>query len=243
MTRNLGSQSSSHPARNAANEEMMKLISVNVSKPRDVAYRGKMVRTGIFKEPVKGRVWLRKLGLDGDGHGDPAVHGGIDKAVYAYPIEHYEHWMRELGRDELPFGQFGENFTVKGLLEEEVHIGDVFRIAGAQVQVTQPRVPCFKLGLKMECSTFPKHFLASERSGFYLRVVAEGDVGVDDRIERIKIDSARLSVHEIHHLYYFDNLNRQGIERVLGVPALSDSWRESFEGFLDKCNGIQDERH
>ncbi len=221
----------------------MKLISVNVSKPRDVAYRGKMVRTGIFKERVKGRVWLRKLGLDGDGHGDPAVHGGIDKAVYAYPIEHYEHWMWELGRDELPFGQFGENFTVKGLLEEEVHIGDVFRIAGAQVQVTQPRVPCFKLGLKMECSTFPKHFLASERSGFYLRVVAEGDVGADDRIERIKIDSARLSVHEIHHLYYFDNLNRQGIERVLGVPALSDSWRESFEGFLDKCNGIQDERH
>lgn len=243
MTRDLKSQSSSHPARNAANEEMMKLISVNVSKPRDVAYRGKMVRTGIFKEPVKGRVWLRKLGLDGDGHGDPAVHGGIDKAVYAYPIEHYEHWRRELGRDELPFGQFGENFTVKGLLEEEVHIGDVFQIAGAQVQVTQPRVPCFKLGLKMECSTFPKHFLASERSGFYLRVVAEGDVGVDDRIERIKIDSARLSVHEIHHLYYFDNLNRQGIERVLGVSALSDSWRESFEGFLDKCNGVQDESH
>lgn len=243
MTRYLKSQSSSHPARNAANEEMMKLISVNVSKPRDVAYRGKMVRTGIFKEPVKGRVWLRKLGLDGDGHGDPAVHGGVDKAVYAYPIEHYEHWRRELGRDELPFGQFGENFTVKGLLEEEVHIGDVFQIAGAQVQVTQPRVPCFKLGLKMECSTFPKHFLASERSGFYLRVVAEGDVGADDRIERIKIDSARLSVHEIHHLYYFDNLNRQGIERVLGVSALSDSWRESFEGFLDKCNGVQDESH
>ena len=221
----------------------MKLLSVNVSKPRDVAYHGKMVRTGIFKEPVKERVLLQKLGLDGDGHGDPTVHGGIDKAVYAYPVEHYEHWKRELGRDELPFGQFGENFTVKGMLEEEVHIGDVFQIAGAQVQVTQPRVPCFKLGLKIGCSSFPKHFLASERSGFYLRVVAEGDVGADDRIERIKIDSARLSIKEIHRVYYFDNLNRQGITRVLDVSALSDSWRESFEGFLEKCDSVQDERH
>ncbi len=221
----------------------MKLLSVNVATPRDVAYHGSMVRTAIFKEPVEGRILLRKSGLDGDGHGDPAVHGGIDKAVYAYPIEHYEHWQRELGQNELPFGQFGENFTIKGMLEDEVHIGDVFQIAGAQVQVTQPRVPCFKLGLKMGCSTFPKHFLASERSGFYLRVVAEGHVGADDRIERIKIDSARLSIKEIHHLYYFDNLNRQGIERVLDVLALSDSWRQSFEGFLDKCGSVQDERH
>ena len=221
----------------------MKLHSVNMSQPKDVAYDGKTVRTGIFKEPVKGRVWLRKLGLDGDGHGDLAVHGGIDKAVYAYPIEHYEYWMRELERDELPFGQFGENFTVEGLLEEEVHIGDVFQIAGAQVQITQPRVPCFKLGLKMECSTFPKHFLASERSGFYLRVIAEGNVGAGDPTERIKIDPARLSIKEIHHLHYFDNLNRQGIKRALDVPALSDSWRESFEGFLDKCDSVQDERH
>ena len=221
----------------------MKLHSVSVSQPKDVAYDGKTVRTGIFKEPVKGRVWLRKLGLDGDGHGDLAVHGGIDKAVYAYPIEHYEYWMRELERDELPFGQFGENFTVEGLLEGEVHIGDVFQIAGAQVQITQPRVPCFKLGLKMECSTFPKHFLASERSGFYLRVIAEGNVGAGDPTERIKIDPARLSIKEIHHLHYFDNLNRQGIKRALDVPALSDSWRESFEGFLDKCDSVQDERH
>ena len=221
----------------------MKLLSVNVATPRDVAYHGKMVRTAIFKESVEGRILLRKSGLDGDGHGDPAVHGGIDKAVYAYPIEHYEHWQRELGQNELPFGQFGENFTIKGMLEDEVHIGDVFQIAGAQVQVTQPRVPCFKLGLKMGCSTFPKHFLASERSGFYLRVVTEGHVGADDRIERIKIDSARLSIKEIHHLYYFDNLNRQGIERVLDVLALSDSWRQSFEGFLDKCGSVQDERH
>ena len=221
----------------------MKLLSVNVATPRDVAYHGNMVRTAIFKEPVEGRILLRKSGLDGDGHGDPAVHGGIDKAVYAYPIEHYEHWQRELGQNELPFGQFGENFTIKGMLEDEVHIGDVFQIAGAQVQVTQPRVPCFKLGLKMGCSTFPKHFLASERSGFYLRVVTEGHVGADDRIERIKIDSARLSIKEIHHLYYFDNLNRQGIERVLDVLALSDSWRQSFEGFLDKCGSVQDERH
>ncbi|MDE0042478.1 MAG: MOSC domain-containing protein [Candidatus Poribacteria bacterium] len=222
---------------------MVKLLSVNVSQPKDVAYNGKMVRTGIFKEPVKGRVWLRKLGLDGDGHGDLSVHGGIDKAVYAYPVEHYEYWARELGRNELPFGQFGENLTVEGLLEEKVHVGDVFQVAGARVQVTQPRVPCFKLGLKMGCSTFPKHFLTSERSGFYLRVIAEGDIGAGDFIERIRIDPARLSIKEVHHLYYFDNLNRQGIEKVLDVPALSDSWRESFEGFLEKCDSVGDERH
>ncbi len=221
----------------------MKLLSVNVSQPKDVAHNGKMIRTGIFKEPVKGRAWLRKLGLDGDGHGDLAVHGGIDKAVYAYPIEHYEHWKRELGRDELPYGQFGENFTVEGLLEEGVHIGDVFQIAGTQVQVTQPRVPCFKLGLKMGSATFPKHFLASKRSGFYLRVIAEGNVGAGDSIERIKIDPARLSIKEVHHLYYFDNLNRQGVTRVLDVRALSDSWRESFEGYLDKCDSVQEGRH
>ena len=220
----------------------MKLLSVNVSQPRDVAYNGKMVQTGIFKQPVKRRIWLRKLGLDGDGHGDLAVHGGIDKAVYAYPIEHYEYWRRELERNELSFGQFGENLTVEGLLEEEVHIGDVFRIGGAQVQVTQPRVPCFKLGLKMRLPTFPKQFLASEKSGFYLRVLVEGKVGADDPIERIKIDSARLSIKEVHHLYYFDNCNRQGIKRVLDVTALSDSWRESFEGFLDKCDGAADGR-
>ena len=217
----------------------MRLHSVNVSQPRDVACDGKTVRTGIFKEPVQGRIWLRKLGLDGDGHGDLAVHGGVDKAVYAYPIEHYEYWTRELERDELPFGQFGENVTVEGLLEEQVHIGDVFQIAGAQVQVTQPRVPCFKLGLRMGLATFPRLFLASERSGFYLRVIKEGDIGAGDQIDRIRLDPARLSIKEVHHLYYFDNSNRQGVMRVLEVAALSDSWRESFEGFLNKCDAAK----
>ena len=221
----------------------MKLLSINVSQPKNVTYNGKMVRTGIFKEPVERKIWLGKFGLDGDGHGDLSVHGGIDKAVYAYPVEHYGHWQRELGRDNLPFGQFGENFTVEGLLEEEVHIGDVFRIGGAQVQVTQPRVPCFKLGLKMGLPTFPKQFLASERSGFYLRVLAEGNVGAGDLIERIKVDPARLSIKEIHRVYYFDNLDRQAVKRALEVPALSDSWRESFEGFLEKCNSAKDGRH
>ena len=221
----------------------MKLHSVNVAQPRNVTYNGRIVPTGIFKEPVEGRIWVRELGLDGDGHGDPTVHGGIDKAVYAYPIEHYKHWRRESGRDELPFGQFGENFTVEGLLEEEVHIGDVFQIGTARIEVTQPRVPCFKLGLKMGSSSFPKNFLVSERSGFYLRVLTEGTVCAGDPIKRIKIDPARLSVKEIHHLYHFDNLNRQGIKRVLGIPALSDSWRESFEGLLEKCESIQDGSH
>ena len=147
----------------------MKLVSVNVSLPRDFARGDKTVQTGIFKEPVEGRVMLRTLNLDGDGQADLEAHGGIYKAAYVYSLDHYAYWRRELGRDEdFPYAQFGENFTVEGLTEDTVHVGDVFRIGGALVEVTQPRVPCFKLGLKMELEGFEKRFLHSRRSGYYL---------------------------------------------------------------------------
>jgi MOSC domain-containing protein YiiM len=214
----------------------MKLLSVNVSKPKAVSYNVKTIHTGIFKVPVKGRVVLRKLNLDGDGQADLTVHGGIDKTVYAYPIEHYEYWRRELIRDDLTYGQFGENFTVEGMLEDDVHIGDVFRIGTALVEVSQPRVPCFKLGLKMGIPTFPKQFLASERSGFYLRVLKVGEVGAGDVIERVKIGPKRLTVKAVHHLLYFDSSNLEGIHEVLGVPALAECWRESFEKALAKAS-------
>ena len=212
----------------------MKLLSVNVSKPKAVSYNGKTVHTGIFKVPVTGRVALRRFNLDGDGQGDLTVHGGVDKAVYAYPHEHYEHWRRELLRDDLTYGQFGENFTVEGMLEDSVHIGDVFRVGTALVEVSQPRVPCFKLGLKMGIATFPKQFLASERSGFYLRVLETGDVGAGDAIERVKVGHKRLTVKAVHHLLYFDSGNLERIHEVLSIPALAVSWRESFEKILAK---------
>jgi len=164
--------------------------------PRELKHNGKTVTTGIFKEPVEGRVNLNAHNLEGDGQADLLVHGGIHKAVYVYPIENYDYWKRELGRTDFPFGQFGENFTVEGMLEDEVHIGDVFRVGeGAVVEVTQPRVPCYKLAIKMESPQFPKMFLASCRVGFYLRVIEEGEVGAGDVFERIKIDSQRMTVH------------------------------------------------
>lgn len=215
---------------------MMKLLSVNVSKPRAVSYNGKTVHTGIFKVPVSGRVVLHKLNLDGDGQADLAVHGGIDKAVYAYPVEHYEYWRRELLRDDLTHGQFGENLTVEGMLEDDVHIGDVFRLGTALVEVSQPRVPCFKLGLKMGIPTFPKQFLASERSGYYLRVLEAGEVGAGDGIERVKVGPKRLTVRAVHHLLYFDNSNLERVHEVLELPALAANWRESFEKVLAKAS-------
>ena len=153
---------------------MMKLLSVNVSQPKEVSYNGKRIKTGIFKEPVSRRTMMRRLNLNGDGQGDPTVHGGVHKAVYIYTVEHYAYWKRELGRNDLTYGQFGENLTVEGLLEEYVHIGDVFRVGEALVEVSQPRVPCFKLGIKMRNARIVKPFLASERVGFYVRVLEEG---------------------------------------------------------------------
>ena len=208
----------------------MKLISLNVSQPKPVAVGGNQtVMTGIFKEPVRGRVMLRTLNLDGDGQADLTVHGGADKAVYVYPIEHYDYWQGTLKRDKFPFGQFGENFTVEGMTEDTVHIGDVYRVGGAVVQVTQPRLPCYKLALKMEMPTFPSFFLSSGRPGFYLRVLQEGEVGAGDEIELVQADPAQLSVREILHLAFFDKDNAELIKKAASVPALSAEWREMFD--------------
>jgi MOSC domain-containing protein YiiM len=207
----------------------MTLLSVNVALPRDVSYMGKAVRTGIFKEPVRGRLMLRTLNLDGDGQADRENHGGIYKAVYAYTIEHYEHWRRELGRPDLAPGQFGENFTVQGMTEDDVHIGDVFRVGGALVQVTQPRAPCYKLGVKMGMPQFPKLFLSSGRVGFYLRVLEEGEVGAGDPIERVGADPEGVMVSEMNRLLYIAPDDRQALERALRIQALSPRRRAALE--------------
>jgi MOSC domain-containing protein YiiM len=212
----------------------MKLLSVNVSRPREVAHRSETVTTGIFKEPAEGRVMLGTLNLDGDGQADLVGHGGIYKAAYAYSVENYEYWKRELRREDLAFGQFGENFTVEGMPEDEVHIGDVFRVGGALVEVTQPRVPCYKLALKMGLKGFEKRFLASCRVGFYLRVLEEGEVGAGDGVDRVRIDPERITVREMCHLLYFDPENLEGARKALRIRALSPGWRQSFEQRLAK---------
>jgi MOSC domain-containing protein YiiM len=214
----------------------MKLLSVNVSPPREVAHGGKTVTTAIFKEPVDGRVMISKLNLDGDGQADLMGHGGIYKAAYAYSVENYNYWKRELGRTDFAFGQFGENFTVEGMLEDVIHVGDVFRVGSALIEVTQPRVPCYKLGLKMGLSGFEKRFLASCRVGFYLRVLEEGGVGAGDVFERVRTDPERMTVREICRLLYFDSENLEGTRRALRIRARSPGWRQSFEERLANWN-------
>ena len=215
----------------------MKLISVNVSQPKEVSYNGKRIKTGIFKEPVSGRTMMRRLNLDGDGQGDLSVHGGIHKAVYVYPSEHYDYWKRELGRDDLTYGKFGENLTVEGVWEDKVHIGDVFRIGEALVEVSQPRVPCFKLGIKMGNPQIVKPFLESKRVGFYVRVLEEGEVGAGDTIKRTKVGEGQMTVKEIVHLRHLDNTNTAAAEKAANLPALTPSWRGSFEEIVAKARG------
>ena len=214
--------------------EKMKLLSVNVSRPRIILQDGRPISTGIFKQAVKGRVLLKTLNLEGDRQADLNVHGGPDKAAYAYSFDHYESWSRELGRNDLKFGQFGENLTVSGLTEEKVHIGDIFRVGEALLEVTQPRVPCFKLGLKMGLPQFPKQFLHSGRSGFYLRVLEQGMVGAGDEISRVQVGPERLSIRELLGLFYFERDNLEMAQRASRIPALSHSWREELEERLKK---------
>jgi MOSC domain-containing protein YiiM len=206
----------------------MKLISVNVGRPRPVPHEGRVVSTGIFKVPVAGPVFLRRLNLDGDGQADLRVHGGADKAVYAYPYEHYAFWETELGRNDFVHGQFGENFTITGLLEDAVCIGDEFRIGAARVQVTQPRSPCFKLGIRMGDDQFPARFAAANRTGFYLRVLQEGKVSAGDAIERVAHDADSMSVRDVFRLRHGSG-TRAEYERAARLPALSPSWRAVFE--------------
>jgi len=215
----------------------MKLVSVNTGLPREVMWHGRSVTTGIFKQPVEGRVTLRKLNLDGDRQADLTVHGGEHKAVYCYPVEHYDFWRRELPGRELPTAIFGENFTTDGLLEESVHIGDRFSIGSAEVIVTQPRLPCYKLGVRFQSDDMVKRFLASGRTGFYLAVTHEGEVGAGDEIKVIARDPIGVPVSQITCLY---TAKRYGdgevisIRRALRVAALPESWKEYFRERLQK---------
>jgi MOSC domain-containing protein YiiM len=219
----------------------MILLSVNVGQPKDVSYfdrkgREKATTTGIFKEPVAGRVMLRTLNLEGDGQADLNGHGGIYKAAYVYSVENYKFWSDELSRtDFVPAGQFGENFTTDGMTDEIVHIGDVFHIGGTLVEVTQPRVPCFKLGIRMGIEGFHKQFAENCRVGFYLRVLEEGEVGAGDEVTRVREASARMTIREIMHLLYFEPDNIEGAKKALEIPALSPGWRQSFVDRIEKA--------
>lgn len=212
----------------------MKLLSVNVGLPREVSWKGKTVMTGIFKEPLQGRVILRSLNLDGDQQADLTVHGGVDKAVYAYPVEHYDYWRHELPDMELPWGMFGENLTIEGVLEDVVNIGDRFRIGTAEVMVTQPRMPCYKLGIKFGRADMVKRFLASRRSGFYFSVIEEGEVEVGDELEVIDRDENQITVTDIVRLYVRESNDLNLLYRVAQLQALPASWRDYFKQQLDK---------
>ena len=176
---------------------------------------------------------LREKNIDGDGQGDLKVHGGTYQAIYGYPSEHYTYWQQELDRDDLTPGQFGENLTVEGMLEHQVHIGDIFQVGTTvKLQITQPRIPCFKLGYKMGLPEFPKQFLESRRVGFYFRVLTEGEITAGDPIERVAVSPERISVTDIINLRFFDKTNRDKIAHVRKLPDLSPSWRRHFTKML-----------
>ena len=204
------------------------LISIQVGVPRIVKLEGEEVSTGIFKAPVEKRLRLRHLNLEGDQQADLSVHGGQNKAVYAYPSEHYAFWKKALPGVDLPWGAFGENFTTSGLLEKDVCIGDRFTIGAAEVVVTQPRLPCFKLNLKFNRDDMVKRFLASHYSGFYLRVLREGEVGAQDEIVPIHRDENRVSVLDTLRLYLHESNSSELRQRALQVEYLPPSWRKEF---------------
>ena len=209
----------------------MKLVSVNTGLPRAVMWHGRTVTTGIFKQPVEGRVALRSLNLDGDRQADLSVHGGEYKAVYCYPVAHYDYWQNELPGRELPIGMFGENFTTDGLLEDSVHLGDRFSVGSAEVVVTQPRLPCYKLGLRFQSDDMVRRFLASGRTGFYLAVKREGEVGAGDEIKVISRDENAVPVSEITRLYVakrYNEADATSLRLALRVAALPENWKAYF---------------
>ena len=205
----------------ARRQKTMKLLSVNVSLPRDISHGGKTVRTGIFKQPIKDRVMLRGLNIEGDGQADLVGHVGTYKAAYVYSVENYRYWETELGRSDFEFEQFGENFTVEGMLNDIIRVGDIFCIGGALIEVSQPRVSCFKLGIRMGIQGFEHILLSSNRIGFYLRVLKEGEVSADDTFETVDTDPERMSVADVNNLLYFDLGNLEGARKALRIKALS----------------------
>lgn len=211
---------------------MARLLSVNVGLPRDIEWNGRTVHTGIWKHPVSGRCWAGWLNLDGDGQGDLAGHGGEQRAVFVYQIESYRYWQEQLKRTDLVYGQFGENFTVEGMPDSAVCIGDRYRIGKALFEVTQPRVTCYRVGIRMNEPRMPALLTSSGRPGFYLRVLQEGDVGAGDEIVKVGEANERMSVAEVNALLYSPDHPRHQLERALQIEALSPGWRWSLEALL-----------
>jgi MOSC domain-containing protein YiiM len=209
----------------------MKVISVNVGRPRIVVWKGTQVSTGIFKSPVEGPIELDRVNLRGDRQADLSVHGGPYKAVYAYPSEHYPYWRQQFPQPDLGWGAFGENLTTEGLLEDALHIGDQLRIGSALLMVTQPRVPCYKITIRFDRDDMIKRFIKSNTSGFYFSVIEEGQLAAGDSIEIVHRDPAKVSVADINHLYY--GTTRHGttqatdlLDRAVNLEALPESWRD-----------------
>ncbi len=213
---------------------MSRLLSVNVGLPRDVTWNDKTVRTAIWKPPVEGRRMVRKLNIDGDGQGDLSGHGGEQRAVFVYQMDSYHYWERFLGRNDFVFGQFGENFTVEGLSDNEVCIGDRYRIGNAIFEVTQPRVTCYRVGIRMNEPRMPALLVAHHRPGFYFRVLQEGEVGAGDDIVKIADGPERNTVANIDGLLYLPGHSREQLERALRIPALSPGWQSSFQTMLEQ---------
>ena len=206
----------------------MRLLSLNVGLPRQVRFQGELVTTGIFKKPVQGSVRLRKLNLEGDKQADLKVHGGVDKAVYAYAGEHYDYWRQELPDMSLPWGMFGENFTTEGMFEESVNIGDQFKVGTANLIATQPRMPCYKLGVKFGNMDMIKRFLASGLTGVYFKVMKEGELEQGDEIKLIKKAENSVTVKDIVRIYTIDKDDIQTIERAIKIKDLPNGWRYHF---------------
>jgi len=213
---------------------MPRLLSVNVGLPRDVTWNGKTVRTSVWKSPVDGRRMVRKLDIDGDVQADLAGHGGEQRAVFVYQMDSYHYWERFLGRSDFTFGQFGENFTVEGLADNEVCIGDRYRIGGAEFEVTQPRVTCYRVGIRMNEPRMPALLVAHHRPGFYFRVLQEGEVGAGDDITKTADGSERISVADVDALLYLPGHSSAQLKRVLQIPALSKGWQSSFQAMLQQ---------
>ena len=212
----------------------MKLVSVNVGLPREVIWKGKTVTTGIFKTAVKGPIELRRHNLEGDKQADLSVHGGPTKAAYVYPLQHYEYWREELPELDYSWGNFGENFTIDGIDEESVYVGDEFRIGSAQVVVTEPRMPCFKLGIRFGRADMVKRFLSSQRTCFYFGVVEKGQIQAGDELELLNKHPDQLSVADVTRLYSTEKTNEKLLKKAISVLALPQSWRGYFEHQLDK---------
>ena len=214
----------------------MKVLSVNVGLPRKVLFNGQTITTAIFKDPVKGPVMLRKINIDGDKQADLTVHGGMDKAVYSYPVEHYDYWRKQYPNIDITWGMFGENFTTEGLIEDTVNIGDKVQIGSAKLVATQPRMPCYKLGVRFGLMEIIKRFLSSGRPGIYFKVLKQGEVKTGDKIEIIEKDKNNVSVKDIVRLYinrdHVDNI--ETMRRAIKINALPEGWKYEFQQNIEQ---------